>query len=344
MISAIDAAEKGWLPDSIIRYGIRRLLVKRLVKEQSKENNYENIAEAMSEGPLALETNLANDQHYEVPSSFFEIMLGEALKYSCGSFEGGEKDINSAEQSMLEKTIERAGIAEGMNILELGCGWGSLTFAMTRKFPSSRIMAVSNSNEQREFIEKKARDHRISNIAVLTCDMNNFTTEEKFDRIVSIEMFEHMRNYALLFERISSWLSGQGRLFFHIFCHKNTPYFFQDESKEDWMAKHFFSGGVMPAFDLPTKFESHLSVISQWQVNGFNYARTLRAWLERIDSNKNAVISALSAGSNPTNPTIQFQRWRLFLMACEELFAYNGGEDWFVGHYLCEKSSDCLRA
>ncbi len=337
-MSLIKLAEKGWFPDTFIRFGIKRLLSKRLRKETAKKNNYSEIIKAMSDGPLAIKTDQANDQHYEVPATFFEIMLGKALKYSCASFENGERDLDSAENSMLELTMSRAGISEGMKILELGCGWGSLTIAMAEKFPRSSIVAVSNSSAQKGFIEDKATARDIRNVEVITSDMNDFRTDKKFDRIVSVEMFEHMRNYAKLFESIHGWLEDQGQLFFHVFCHKDTPYFFQEDGRDDWMAKNFFSGGVMPAFDLPSSFPEHLSVIQKWRVNGKNYAKTAKSWLERIDENRSAAMGALSFGHNPATLSTQIQRWRLFLMACEELFAYREGNEWFVGHYLCEKT------
>ena len=337
-MSLINLAEKGWFPDPLIRFGIKRLLSKRLRKETAKKNNYSEIIKAMSDGPLAIKTDQANDQHYEVPATFFEIMLGKALKYSCASFENGERDLDSAENSMLELTMSRAGITEGMNILELGCGWGSLTIAMAEKFPTSNIVAVSNSSAQKVFIEDRAKARGVRNLEVITSDMNDFRTDKKFDRIVSVEMFEHMRNYAKLFELIHGWLEDQGQLFFHVFCHKDTPYFFQEDSHYDWMAKNFFSGGVMPAFDLPSSFPEHLSVLQKWRVNGKNYAKTAKSWLERIDENRAAAKEALSLGHNPAKLSTQLQRWRLFLMACEELFAYRGGNEWFVGHYLCEKT------
>ncbi|MBC09606.1 MAG: SAM-dependent methyltransferase [Gammaproteobacteria bacterium] len=337
-MSLINLAERGWLPDTVVRFGIKRLLSKRLLRETSKENNFHEIVKAMSQGPLAIKTDQANDQHYEVPATFFEIMLGKTLKYSCASFENGEKDLDAAESSMLELTMNRARISEGMKILELGCGWGSLTIAMAEKFPGSNIVAVSNSNTQKEFIEEKCKTRGIRNLEVITSDMNDFRTDEKFDRILSVEMFEHMRNYSKLFELIHGWLDDQGKLFFHVFCHKDTPYFFEENNRDDWMAKNFFSGGVMPAFDLPSSFPQHLSVIQNWRVNGKNYAKTAKSWLERIDKNEPAAKAALSFGHNPARVSTQFQRWRLFLMACEELFAYREGKEWFVGHYLCEKT------
>lgn len=337
-MSLINLAEKGWFPDPLIRFGIKRLLSKRLRKETAKKNNYSEIIKAMSDGPLAIKTDQANDQHYEVPATFFEIMLGKALKYSCASFENGERDLDSAENSMLELTMSRAGITEGMNILELGCGWGSLTIAMAEKFPTNNIVAVSNSSAQKVFIEDRAKARGVRNLEVITSDMNDFRTDEKFNRVVSVEMFEHMRNYAKLFELIHGWLEDQGQLFFHVFCHKDTPYFFQEDSNYDWMAKNFFSGGVMPAFDLPSSFPEHLSVLQKWRVNGKNYAKTAKSWLERIDENRAAAKEALSLGHNPATLSTQLQRWRLFLMACEELFGYRGGNEWFVGHYLCEKT------
>ena len=188
------------------------------------------------------------------------------------------------------------------------------------------------------FIEDRAKARGVRNLKVITSDMNDFRTDQKFNRIVSVEMFEHMRNYAKLFELIHGWLEDQGQLFFHVFCHKDTPYFFQEDSHDDWMAKNFFSGGVMPAFDLPSSFPEHLSVLQKWRVNGKNYAKTAKSWLERIDKNRAAAKEALALGHNPATLSTQLQRWRLFLMACEELFAYRGGNEWFVGHYLCEKT------
>ena len=332
-MSLINLAERGWLPDTVVRFGIKRLLSKRLLRETSKENNFHEIVKAMSQGPLAIKTDQANDQHYEVPATFFEIMLGKALKYSCASFENGEKDLDAAESSMLELTMNRARISEGMKILELGCGWGSLTIAMAEKFPGSNIVAVSNSNTQKEFIEEKCKTRGIRNLEVITSDMNDFRTDEKFDRILSVEMFEHMRNYSKLFELIHGWLDDQGKLFFHVFCHKDTPYFFEENNRDDWMAKNFFSGGVMPAFDWLPRCAGELALEDRWAVNGRHYGRTLEAWLAKADDHRRPLIRLLEEGYGEGEGAVWLQRWRMFFMACAELFNYGGGDEWFVGHY-----------
>ena len=341
MISLVDWAEKGRIPDALVRLGIKRLLLKRLKQDaaQALEPGKSDFVEKMRRSPLALGASDANHQHYEVPTEVFERMLGPHLKYSCAYYPSLDATLAEAESAMLALSCERAQLIDGQSILERGCGWGSLTLYMAETFPSSQITAVSNSNSQREHIERQAAAKGFDNIQVITADMNVFETSDLFDRVVSIEMFEHMRNYEQLFQRISSWLKADGRLFFHIFCHRNLPYFFEDDSKDDWMARHFFTGGLMPSFDLPQRFEGALRQRSSWKVNGQHYARTCADWLSNLDTERRPILAALAGSDNPESELILWQRWRMFVMACQELFAHQGGETWFVGHYLFEQNA-----
>lgn len=336
-MSVIDLVERGYVPDLLTRIGIRTLCKQRLKKENrnfANDNALEQLLGSMASSPLALNTADANDQHYEVPTEFYDYCLGDHKKYSCCLFEEHVNNLSTAEERMLALSVERAEIEDGMTILELGCGWGSLTLWLGKHFPNATIKAVSNSATQRTYILAKAQALGISNIEIITCDMNDFSTDETFDRVVSIEMFEHMRNYEMLFNRISNWLKPTGKLWFHIFCHRTMPYFFQDDGEADWMARNFFTGGIMPSWDLPTQIDSPLTLQNRWAVNGTHYAKTSRAWLNLLDDNVDAVREVFIASDDPTDPNVLINRWRMFFMAVEELFAYNQGREWFVGHYL----------
>ncbi len=339
-MNLVDLAERGRIPDVLVRMGIKRLLLKRLKQDaaQASEPGKSGFVEKMRCSPLALGTADANHQHYEVPTEVFARMLGPHLKYSCAYYPSSETTLAEAEAAMLALSCERGQWVDGQSILELGCGWGSLTLFMAETFPNSHITAVSNSHSQREYIELQSLARGLKNIKVITADMNVFETSDRFDRVVSIEMFEHMRNYEQLFERISSWLKTDGLLFFHIFCHHNLPYFFEDQSKDDWMARHFFTGGLMPSFDLPKRFEGALRQRSSWKVNGQHYAKTCADWLANLDQQRRPILSALAGSDNPESEFILWQRWRMFVMACQELFAHQGGNTWFVGHYLFEQN------
>ncbi|MBL4681958.1 MAG: class I SAM-dependent methyltransferase [Pseudomonadales bacterium] len=337
MAAPIDLVEQGYVPDWITRVGIRRLLKKRLNQEKRKfkaEHALQSLINEMNNSALAINTQDANKQHYEVPTEFYERTLGIHKKYSCGYFNTHVTNLSTAEEEMLSISCERAGLVDGMDILELGCGWGSLTLWMALHYPNSKIVAVSNSSTQKEFIDATTVQRNLNNIEIITSDMNDFSTATKFDRVVSIEMFEHMRNHQLLFQRIAQWLKPEGKLFFHIFCHKNIPYFFETKGKSDWMAEHFFTGGLMPSYDLPLAIESDLNLENRWIVNGKHYAKTNRAWLDQLDSNQDQILNILKKSKDPTPEIIQMNRWRIFFMACEELFAYNQGKEWHVGHYL----------
>ncbi len=340
----IRAVELGYLPDSLIRFGIRRLLKARLrnlsqgSSVDQDERTHRLIADA-SAGPIALVPEQANRQHYEVPAEFFRLVLGRQLKYSCCFWPEGVSTLNEAEESALRVTCERAGIEDGMKILELGCGWGSLSFWMAQQYPESVVTAVSNSGTQRKFIESRAAESGLRNLHVVTADMNHFNPGEQFDRIVSVEMFEHMRNHREMLRRVSRWLIPEGRLFVHVFCHRRFAYPFESNGPQDWMAEHFFTGGMMPSDSLLAHHDQHLRVTKQWRWNGEHYARTCNAWLDRMDSQRERIRDIFETCYGSADTDTWIQRWRLFFMACAELFAFHEGEEWYVSHYLFERQA-----
>ncbi len=340
--SVISWVERGRIPDPIVRTGIRKLLRQRRIEIgaddlESAARRKADFVRSMAKGPTAPVPHLANQQHYEVPAEFFCEVLGPHRKYSSCYWEPGVDDIGAAEQAALERTCRHAGIADGMRILELGCGWGSLTLWMAEKYPRARIEAVSNSASQRRYILAQAAERGLDNVEVTTADMNRFDAGSRFDRIVSVEMFEHMRNWPQLFERVAAWLAPEGRFLMHVFCHRQVPYEFVDNGPDDWMSRHFFSGGIMPSDDLPLHFQQHLRLRDQWRWNGTHYEKTANAWLQTMDDNRESVMDVLSAVYGDDAP-MWFMRWRVFFMACAELFGYRDGSEWFVSHYLFERS------
>jgi len=327
-------AERGWLPDAAIRDGIRRLLRRRLERESAQADGTARLLEQLRTSPVALVPELANRQHYEVPASFFSIVLGPVLKYSCCLWQEGTRDLAQAEEAMLALTAARARLQDGQDVLDLGCGWGSFTLWAASRYPNSRFLAVSNSASQRAFITARAAARGLTNVRVETADANHFEPPAgAFDRVVSVEMFEHVRNYSVLMQRIAAGLREGGELFVHIFCHRTLAYPFEVRDSSDWMAQHFFSGGLMPSFDLLTHVQDHLRLAERWAVNGRHYARTLEAWLARLDANRSAVRAALIDTYGAAHVDLWVQRWRIFFMACAECFAYGGGHQWHVAHY-----------
>lgn len=335
------AAEQGRLPDWIVRRGIRHLCGKRLQQADRRDCEesqaaLERFVEMLNSSPIALVPEKANEQHYEVPPAFFEQVLGPHRKYSCCYWTSETRTLEQAEHNALAETCERAELSDGNEILELGCGWGSLTLWMAEKYPNSRVTAVSNSTPQRCEIERLAAARGLGNVRVVTADMNNFDPGQRFDRVVSVEMFEHMRNYRELLKRISTWLKPAGKLFVHIFTHDRLAYPFETEGPDDWMGRYFFSGGIMPADGLFYRFPRDMQVVRHWRWNGRHYARTCNAWLERQDARRDTILPILAEAYGSANAALWFQRWRIFFMACAELFDFAQGEEWGVSHYLFE--------
>ncbi|WP_133500722.1 SAM-dependent methyltransferase [Cognatilysobacter terrigena] len=334
----LGLAERGLLPDAMIRLGIRRLCEQRLRDElaggidaQSRRMN-ERLAQLRT-SPVAVHTDDANRQHYELPAAFFDACLGARRKYSCCYYPTGRETLDQAEEAMLALYAERAGLADGQDILELGCGWGSLTLWMAERYPYARITAVSNSHRQREAILARCRAQGFDNVDVITRDVNHLDLpNDAFDRCVSIEMFEHMRNHERLMARIASWLRPAGALFVHVFCHRTAMYPFETDGDDDWMGRHFFTGGLMPAADTLLHLQLDLQLDQRWLVDGRHYERTANHWLANHDAHRDAVMACLRDAYGDA-AELWNQRWRMFWMACAELFGYRDGQEWHVAHY-----------
>jgi cyclopropane-fatty-acyl-phospholipid synthase len=339
---AIHWAEQGFIPDAAIRAGIRRLLKERLGDIHADNTEAAAcLAEAFvtdaRTAPIALLPEKANEQHYEVPAAFFGEVLGRHRKYSSCWWPAGVTTLDAAEAAALDATCTRAGLTDGQHILELGCGWGSLTLWMAAHYPASRITAVSNSAPQRAYIEAEAARRNLDNVRILTADMNTFDAPARYDRIVSVEMFEHMRNWPVLFRRVHDWLKVDGLFFMHVFVHRLTPYAFVEQGEDDWMSRYFFSGGMMPSDDLALRCQDDLRVARVWRWDGTHYERTANAWLANMDARR-AVIRPILAQTYGAEQAMQWwMRWRIFFMSCAELFGYDHGQQWWVSHYLFER-------
>lgn len=337
---AMRFAEKGLIPDGLIRAGIRRLCRERLDEIGTHDPSLtaaaiDRFIRQMELAPIAVQTQSANEQHYEVPPAFFQQVLGPRMKYSACWWAEQTTSLAQAEEDALQQSAGYADLQNGQDVLELGCGWGSLTLWMAERYPDSRIVAVSNSALQRLHISYAALERGLRNIEVITSDMNHFAPERRFDRVVSVEMFEHMRNWSALFKRVHGWLRPGGRFYMHVFCHRNTPYLFEPRDDTDWMSRHFFSGGMMPSDELPLRIHQPLRLEQRWIWDGTHYARTAEAWLKNLDQHRDQMPMLLdSSGAHAhTTPELWIQRWRIFFMACAELFGYRNGREWWVSHY-----------
>ena len=341
----IDACERGWIPDALARTGMRRLITRRLADEANQDGvvraeRMHAFVQELRASPIAINTGDANAQHYEVPAQFFHQHLGPRLKYSCCLYPTGSEDLAQAEEAMLRLYAERAGVAEGQRILDLGCGWGSLGLWVAEHYPGAQVVGLSNSVGQREWIMAQAAARGLDNLTIVTGDITEFDfpadgVEAGFDRIISIEMFEHMKNYGALLAKLAGWLrDADSRLFVHIFAHKLLAYHFEDRSRDDWMTRYFFSGGTMPSENLFLHFQDDLKVVRQWWVSGQHYERTANQWLAGMDGNRDAILATFRDSDYRAEPEIWFQRWRMFYMAVAELFGMDHGNEWGVAHYL----------
>ena len=336
--------EQDKIPDFLLRKGIRKLLQQRLADENKGDVELQQahlmaLIAQLKASPIAVNTADANQHHYEVPTQFYQYCLGKNLKYSSGYWKAGVTDIDTSEDDMLELTCQRAGLQDGQHVLELGCGWGSLSLYMAAKYPGSTFKVVSNSRTQKIYIDEQAAKRSIKNLTVITADMNTFTIEETFDRVVSVEMFEHMRNYTLLLKKVSSFLKPDGKLWIHIFTHKEFAYLFEVKDETDWMSKYFFTGGIMPSDDLMFYFNDDLVVEKHWHVNGINYAKTAEAWLANMDKHKAQIMPLFEETYGKDQAVKWWVYWRLFYLACAELWNYNQGNEWMVSHYLFHKTN-----
>ncbi|SAK88816.1 cyclopropane-fatty-acyl-phospholipid synthase [Caballeronia arationis] len=340
----IDWCERGRIPDSLVRLGMRQLIRRRLADEsagddEARAQRFTRLVDELRASPIAIETHAANAQHYEVPAEFFRAHLGPHLKYSCCLYREGTMTLAEAERAMFALYATRARLADGQRILDLGCGWGSLSMWLAERYPRARIVALSNSRGQREFIEARAAERGLSNLRVVTGDVVDFEFDpallgEGFDRILSVEMFEHMKNYRLLLKRVAGWMRDDAKLFVHVFAHRTLAYHFEVKDGSDWMSKYFFTGGTMPSESLLLYFQDDLAIDRHWCVSGTHYERTANDWLVNLDAARSRLLPLLIQTYGPADAPRWFQRWRMFYMAVAELFGFRSGEEWGVAHYL----------
>jgi cyclopropane-fatty-acyl-phospholipid synthase len=330
------------IPDFLLRPVLRQLIHRNITRLEALEfptleRLRRRLLRKLERSPIAIQTDLPNVQHYEVPPGFFELVLGRRMKYSCCYWARGITTLDEAEERMLELTCQRAGLEDGMRVLDLGCGWGSLTLWIAEHYPNCLVRAVSKSQDQVDIITSRARDQGLQNLNAHVVDANELDLEGGFDRVFSIEMFEHMKNYRRLMTTISRMLEPRGRLFVHIFSHRQFAYEFQAEDESNWMAQTFFTGGTMPSDDLLLHYQDDLRLIDHWRISGQHYAQTLRAWLENMDRQKSGVQAVLADAYGPNQVKRWWVNWHLFFLACEATWGYRRGREYIVSHYLFEK-------
>ena len=332
MNTAINLVEKGLVPDFLTRKGIKLLLKQRL----------KSISPAIEikESNIAIKTQEANDQHYTVPTDFYKHVLGSFMKYSCCYYKTKHDSLTTAEQNSLDLVLSRFSLKSGQKVLELGCGWGSFSLYASKLFPDVEFTGISNSPTQKIYIDNKAKELGINNLQIITTDINTFNIHTKFDRIVSIEMLEHIRNHKAVFAKLNKFLNADGKIFIHVFCHKSSTYLFDENDRWDWMSQNFFSGGIMPSKDhLVNTSSEYFQLEKDWEINGYHYHKTSEDWLKNLDTNKDSILKLFKNHYPKENPYIRLQKWRMFFMACSELFMYNNGNEWFVNHYLFKKNN-----
>ena len=331
---------RGLIPDFLLRRGVRSQGKQRLAMmvKGNLSNDYEKFLKEASSGEIAVHTDDANNQHYEVDSEFFQYCLGKNLKYSSCYWDENTSSLDQAEDNMLELYCKRADVKDGMDILDIGCGWGSLSLFLANKYPNANITGISNSSSQKLFIDKEASKRNLRNLKIITSDINDFKSSKKFDRIISIEMFEHTKNSKKLLDSIDSWLNPKGCFFMHDFAHKNNPYYFDKDQNNAWMAKYFFTGGMMPNHNLFRDLESNLNYQKSWMLSGTHYEKTSNAWLNKMDHNREKILTLFKENSDIKTAKRNFHFWRLFFIACAEIFGYANGSEWCVSHHLFNKS------
>lgn len=330
--------ENNGVPDPLIRLGIRWLLKRKLRQEFLPDEaqrlaRVKTFADELKQMPIAIETEAANEQHYEVPAPFYTMCLGPRLKYSSGLWEDGVTTLAEAEERMLDLYCQRAALADGQRILDLGCGWGSLSLYLAQRYPHAQIIGLSNAHHQREFIMAQAQARGLSNLTIETGNIVTYEFNQPFDRIVSIEMMEHMKNYQALFKKLQGWLKPEGMMLVHIFTHARYPYHFEDADGTDWLTRYFFTGGTMPSDDLFSQFQDDLTLTDQWVVNGQHYQKTAEAWLANMDAHRPEIMALFKQVYGPDQALKWWVYWRVFYMACAELWGYDHGREWHVVHY-----------